>query len=91
MSTTNTANAFTRPFVSVITPTYNRRKFLPILIHLYQQQTYPKNLRELIIFDDSPTSNEDIIPKNDETIKYLVGYYVSDNKLDESKIINHLT
>jgi amino acid adenylation domain-containing protein/non-ribosomal peptide synthase protein (TIGR01720 family) len=27
---------------------------------------------------------------NDETIKYLVGYYVSDNKLDESKIINHL-
>jgi amino acid adenylation domain-containing protein/non-ribosomal peptide synthase protein (TIGR01720 family) len=27
---------------------------------------------------------------NDEIIKYLVGYYVSDYKLDESKIINHL-
>jgi glycosyltransferase involved in cell wall biosynthesis len=71
MSTTNSANAFTRPFVSVITPTYNRRKFLPILIHLYQQQTYPKNLRELIIFDDSPTSNEDLIPTNDPTIRYV--------------------
>jgi amino acid adenylation domain-containing protein/non-ribosomal peptide synthase protein (TIGR01720 family) len=27
---------------------------------------------------------------NDEIIKYLVGYYVSDIKLDESKITNHL-
>jgi glycosyltransferase involved in cell wall biosynthesis len=61
---------YTQPFVSVITPTYNRRKFLPILIHLYQQQTYPKDLRELIILDDSPTTNEDLIPKNDKSIKY---------------------
>ena len=61
----------TRPFVSVITPTYNRRKFLPILIHLYQQQTYPKDLRELVILDDSPTSNEDLIPKDDTSIRYF--------------------
>jgi glycosyltransferase involved in cell wall biosynthesis len=60
-----------RPFVSVVTPTYNRRRFLPILIHLYQQQTYPADLRELIILDDSPTSNEDIIPKNDNSIRYI--------------------
>ena len=60
-----------RPFVSVITPTYNRRRFLPILIHLYQEQTYPKNLRELVILDDSPTSNEDLIPKDDPSIRYI--------------------
>jgi glycosyltransferase involved in cell wall biosynthesis len=60
-----------RPFVSVITPTYNRREFLPILIHLYQQQTYPAHLRELVIFDDSPTSNEDLIPKQDKSIRYI--------------------
>ena len=60
-----------RPFVSVITPTYNRRKFLPILIHLYQQQTYPKECMELVILDDSPTTNEDLIPKNDPTIRYI--------------------
>lgn len=59
-----------RPFVSVITPTYNRRKFIPMLIHLYQQQSYPADRRELIIFDDSPQSNEDLIPKNDKSIKY---------------------
>jgi glycosyltransferase involved in cell wall biosynthesis len=69
------SNSHTRPFVSVITPTYNRRKFLPILIHLYQQQTYPKELRELVILDDSPTSNEDIIPKDDPSIRY---YYQSE-------------
>lgn len=75
-------------FVSVITPTYNRRKFLPILIHLYKTQTYPAHLRELVILDDSPTSNEDIIPKDDPSIRY---YYQSEkiplgekrNKLNE--------
>jgi glycosyltransferase involved in cell wall biosynthesis len=60
-----------RPFVSVVTPTYNRREFLPILIHLYRAQTYPANLRELVIMDDSPTSNEDLIPKNDKSIRYI--------------------
>jgi glycosyltransferase involved in cell wall biosynthesis len=77
-----------RPFVSVITPTYNRREFLPMLIHLYQSQTYPKELRELVILDDSPTTNEDLIPKNDKSIQY---YYQSEkmtlgekrNKLNE--------
>ena len=59
-----------RDFVSVVTPTYNRRKFIPILIHLYQQQTYPAEFRELIILDDSPSSNEDLIPKNDKSIRY---------------------
>jgi glycosyltransferase involved in cell wall biosynthesis len=78
----------TREFVSVITPTYNRRKFLPILIHLYKLQTYPKEYRELIILDDSPSSNEDLIPKDYPNIRY---YYQSEkmnlgekrNKLNE--------
>lgn len=60
-----------RPFVSVVTPTYNRRRFLPILIHQFNMQTYPVDRRELIILDDSPTSNEDLIPKNNKYIKYI--------------------
>ena len=60
-----------RPFVSVVTPTYNRRRFLPMLIHLYQEQTYPKDKRELIIYDDSPTSNADLIPSEDKSIRYI--------------------
>lgn len=62
-------------FVSCICATYNRRRFLPYLLHIYKQQTYPANRRELVIFDDSPSSNEDIIEefkkKNpSENIKY---------------------
>ena len=60
----------TRPFVSVVTPTYNRREFLPTLIHLYKQQTYPHNMMELVILDDSDESNEDLIPKDDPSIRY---------------------
>ena len=48
-------------FVSCICATYNRRRFLPYLLHVYKSQTYPANKRELVILDDSPTSNEDII------------------------------
>lgn len=64
-----------RPFVSVIVPTYNRREFLPYLIHQFNYQTYPKDRLELLIIDDSPTSNEDLIPKDDKRIRYI---YVSE-------------
>ena len=49
------------PFVSCVTPTYNRRKFLPYLLYIYSYQEYPKNKRELVILDDSPESNQDLI------------------------------
>ena len=59
-----------RPFVSVICPTYNRRQFLPNLIHQFNYQTYPQNYMELIILDDSPQTNADIIPVQ-SNIKYI--------------------
>lgn len=58
------------PFVSVICPTYNRRSFLIYLIHQYDYQTYPKDRMELIIIDDSPENNSDIIPVRDD-IRYI--------------------
>ncbi len=58
-----------RPFVSVICPTYNRRQFLPNLIHQFNYQTYPQEYMELVILDDSPESNADIIPPQ-PNIKY---------------------
>ena len=42
----------TFPFVSVITPTYNRKRFIPYLIQCYKGQTYPKDKMEWIIYDD---------------------------------------
>jgi len=40
------------PFVSVITPTFNRRRFIPYLIECYKSQTYDKERMEWIIYDD---------------------------------------
>lgn len=48
------------PFVSVVTPTYNRRRFLPALISCYKAQTYPKHRMEWIILDDGTDSVEDV-------------------------------
>jgi glycosyltransferase involved in cell wall biosynthesis len=41
-----------QPFVSVVTPTYNRRNFIPYLIQCYEQQVYPLANMEWIILDD---------------------------------------
>jgi len=41
-----------KPFVSVLTPTFNRRKFIPSIIECYKAQTYPKDKMEWIILDD---------------------------------------
>ena len=49
-----------KPFVSVVTPTYNRRKFLPAMIECYKSQTYPKDRMEWIILDDGTDCVKDI-------------------------------
>ncbi|MCS2150707.1 bifunctional glycosyltransferase family 2 protein/CDP-glycerol:glycerophosphate glycerophosphotransferase [Scandinavium manionii] len=49
------------PFVSVVTPTWNRAAFLPYLLYMFRYQDYPADRRELVILDDSPQSNEKII------------------------------
>ena len=38
-----------KPLVSICTPTYNRRRFLPFLIKCYLSQTYPMELMEWIV------------------------------------------
>jgi glycosyltransferase involved in cell wall biosynthesis len=48
------------PFVSVITPTYNRRRFIPALIKCFLSQTYPKDRMEWIVLDDGSDRVEDI-------------------------------
>ncbi len=56
-----------RPLVAVITPTYGRHRFLPWLIRIFNNQTYPQSRMVLIILDDCPL---DIIdPKLQEMLK----------------------
>tara|TARA_B100001093_G_scaffold517457_1_gene599065 strand:- start:735 stop:1517 length:783 start_codon:yes stop_codon:yes gene_type:complete len=59
-----------KPKVSVCTPTYNRRKFIPNLIRAYQAQDYPPELLEWIIVDDGEDCVEDLF-KDVPTVKYF--------------------
>jgi glycosyltransferase involved in cell wall biosynthesis len=49
-----------QPFVSVLTPTYNRRRFLPSLIAGYLAQEYPATSMEWIILDDGEDCVKDV-------------------------------
>lgn len=51
------------PRVSIITPTYNRAKFLPLLEERILQQTYPRCQMEWIIVDDSTDGSPDFVPR----------------------------
>ncbi len=69
-----------KPFVSVITPTYNRRKFLPALIECYKHQSYPKERMEWIILDDGSDCVRDVFEEAAKSIPNL-RYLREDNKL----------
>lgn len=65
------------PFVSVVTPTWNRRHFLPYLLYMFQYQDYPADRRELVILDDSPDSSADLVEiiKKYAVCPELIRYY----------------
>ena len=61
-----------QPLVSVCTPTYNRRPFIPTMISCFLNQTYPKNRIEWIIVDDGTDKVRDMIEAaNIPQIKYF--------------------
>ena len=49
------------PFVSICTPTFNRRPFVPMMIKCFESQTYPKDKLEWIIIDDGTDKIEDLV------------------------------
>lgn len=49
------------PFVSICTPTFNRRPFIPAMIECFNHQTYPKDKMEWIIIDDGTDKIEDLV------------------------------
>lgn len=62
------------PKVSVCTPTFNRRPFIPFMIKCFENQTYPKDKLEWIIIDDGTDPIEDLVSSVPE-VKY---FYVKD-------------
>ena len=60
------------PFVSICTPTFNRRPFIPTMIECFKNYNYPKDRMEWIIVDDGTDPVEDILMKaNIPQIKYI--------------------
>jgi len=49
------------PFVTICTPTFNRRPFIPVIIKCFENQTYPKDKIEWIIIDDGSDKIEDLV------------------------------
>ena len=58
------------PLVSVCTPTFNRRPFIPYLIKCFESQDYPKDRIEWIIVDDGTDKIEDLV-KDIPQVKYF--------------------
>jgi len=73
------------PMVSVCTPTFNRRHFIPMIIKCFEHQTYPKNRIEWIIIDDGTDKIEDLVSHIPE-----VKYFKFDEKLTLGKKRNLL-
>jgi glycosyltransferase involved in cell wall biosynthesis len=76
----------THPFVSICTPTFNRRPFIPYMIKCFEQQTYPKDRIEWIIIDDGTDPIKDLV-KNIPQVKYF--YYQEKMLLGKKRNLMH--
>jgi glycosyltransferase involved in cell wall biosynthesis len=69
-----------QPFVSICTPTFNRRPFIHMAIKCFEHQTYPKDKMEWIIIDDGTDKIEDLVSHIPQ-----VRYFKYDEKLTLGK------
>ncbi len=81
------------PFVSICTPTYNRRLFIPQMIKNVLNQDYPMDKIEWIVIDDGEDSVEDLFQQaitsldNNINIKYF--RYEEKMKLGRKRNLMH--
>ena len=60
------------PFVSICTPTFNRRPFIETMFECFKNQDYPKNRMEWIIVYDGTDKIKDLIEtSNIPQIRYF--------------------
>jgi glycosyltransferase involved in cell wall biosynthesis len=74
------------PFVSICTPTFNRRPFIPYITKCFQHQTYPKEKMEWIIIDDGFDSVEDLF-RDIPQVKYF--YFSEHMSLGKKRNLMH--
>jgi glycosyltransferase involved in cell wall biosynthesis len=68
------------PPVSILTPTYNRRKFIPWLIECIRAQTYPRAHMEWLIYDDGTDKILDLLTPHMAELN--IRYFSSDEKVN---------
>jgi hypothetical protein len=73
------------PFVSVCTPTFNRRPFINAMIACFNNQDYPQDRMEWIIIDDGTDPIEDLVASHPR-----VKYFKYDTKMTLGKKRNLL-
>ena len=59
-----------KPFVSICTPTFNRRPFIPFMLKCFEHQDYPKDRMEWIIVDDGTDKIGDLVAQHPQ-VKYF--------------------
>ena len=75
-----------QPLVSICTPTFNRRPFIPYIIKCIENQTYPKKRIEWIIIDDGTDKIEDLV-SHLPYVKY--SYYTEKMTLGKKRNLAH--
>lgn len=74
------------PFVSICTPTFNRRPFIPYMVQCFEHQLYPKNRMEWIILDDGTDPIGELV-KDVPQVKYY--YYKEKMVLGKKRNLMH--
>ena len=59
-----------QPFVSVCTPTFNRRPFIAAMMQCFDHQTYSRDRMEWVIVDDGTDPIEDLVSQH-PCVKYF--------------------
>lgn len=77
------------PPVTLVTPTYNRRKFIPWLFECIKAQTYPLERMEWLVFDDGEDKIADILEPLRSSLPQI-RYFSSDTKLTIGQKRNRL-
>ena len=65
------------PFVSVCTPTFNRRPFIAAMMQCFNHQTYPRDRMEWVIVDDGTDPIEDLVSQHPCVQYFRLGEKIS--------------
>lgn len=78
------------PFVSICTPTFNRRPFYELCLRCLENQTYPHDRLEWLVYDDGTDPVRDIVEEFSAKSKINVRYFRSETYVPLSEKRNFL-